>query len=205
MNGKETNEKQDTEIVEEYNYIPQKDNLNIFKIIKIIWKIIEKILIIAIIFVSAIIITQRVSDNDKAFLGYRIFRVQTGSMVPKYQVGDVILVKEQEIDKIVKGDDVTYWGTSGVMKGKLVTHQVIDIEVIEGQKVFHTKGIANTAKDPLVHPEQINGVVQGKIHSLTLICTLLMNKYIFYFGAVLPLTIFIFFSFVKANLKRFDQ
>ena len=64
-------------------------------------------------------------------------------MIPVYNIGDVILVKETEIDKIQKGDDVTYNGTAGSMKGKLVTHQVIDIEEREGKKVFHTKGLRN--------------------------------------------------------------
>ena len=126
-------------------------------------------------------------------------------MIPKYQIGDVILVKEKDVDKIAKGDDVTYTGTSGTMSGKLVTHQVIDIEVIDGKKVFHTKGIANNIEDPVIYGDQISGVVQGKLYILTALCSLLTNKYIFYFGGILPLTIIIFFSFVKANLKRFEQ
>ena len=67
---------------------------------------------IVIIFVYLIIVTQRISNNDKAFLGFRIFRVQTGSMIPVYNIGDVILVKEKGLDKISVGDDVTYWGIS---------------------------------------------------------------------------------------------
>lgn len=172
---------------------------------KIIWKVLWKILIIIILFITAIILTQNLTQNEKAFLGLRLFRVQTGSMIPKYQVGDVILVKEKDIDKIAVGDDVTYWGTTGVMKGKLVTHQVVEIEIIEGQKVFHTKGIANNTEDPLVYGEQINGVVKSKLYIMTLICSLLNNKYMFYFCGILPLTIYIFFSFTKGKLKKLQQ
>lgn len=172
---------------------------------KIIWKVLGNILSIVILFITAIILAQNLTQNEKAFLGLRLFRVQTGSMIPKYQVGDVILVKEKDIDKIVVGEDVTYWGTSGVMKGKLVTHQVVNIETIDGQRVFHTKGIANNTEDPLVYGEQINGVVKGKLYTLTLICTLLNNKYIFYFLGILPLTLYVFFSFTKGKLKRFEQ
>ena len=179
--------------------------VNISKVIKITWKVIEKIIMIAILFISLVIITQRLSNNEKAFLGYRLFRVQTGSMIPKYQIGDVILVKEKEIDDIKIGDDVTYDGTSGLMKGKLVTHQVINIEELEGKKVFHTKGIANKLEDPIIYGNQINGVVQGKSYILTTIVSLLSNKYIFYFGAILPITIIIFFSVIKANVKRYEQ
>lgn len=171
---------------------------------KIIWKVLKTILMVLILFITAIILTQNLTQNEKAFLGIRIFRVQTGSMIPKYQVGDVILVKEKDIDKISIGEDVTYWGTSGVMKGKLVTHQVVGIETVDGKKVFHTKGIANNTEDPLVYGEQINGVVKGKLYTITLICSLLNNKYIFYFCGILPLTLYIFFSFTKEKLKKIE-
>lgn len=180
-------------------------NSNKSKGIKIVWKFIEKFFMLLIIFVSIIILTQRLTNNEKGFLGLRIFRVQTGSMVPKYQIGDVILVKEKDINKIDIGDDVTYWGTTGTMKGKLVTHQVINIEEIDGQKVFHTKGIANNTEDPLVYGNQINGVVQGKLYVMTLITIALSNKYIFYFCGILPLTLFIFCAFIRSNNKKFEQ
>ena len=151
------------------------------KIVKNIWKILEKIIIAIIILLSIIIVTQRVSNNKNAFLGFRLFRVETGSMLPKYQIGDVILVKETNIDKIKIGDDVTYNGNAGVMKGKIVTHQVIEISEKDGQKIFKTKGIANNAADPLIYGSQINGVVQCELGILTLICDLLADKHIFYF------------------------
>lgn len=175
-------------------------------IIKIIWQIIVKIVTIAIIFVSIIIIVQKVTNNKMAFLGFRIFRVQTGSMIPKYQIGDVILVKYKNPEKIKIGDDITYQGISGTVNGILVTHRVIDIQEVNGIKEFHTQGIANNLEDPIVYEEQINGVVQCKLHVLTWICMLLNNKYIFYFGAVLPLTIYIFFKVLKGNYeKRFER
>ena len=182
---------------------PKKSNVS--KCIKIVWKLIEKFLMLLIIFISIIILTQRLTNNEKSFLGLRIFRVQTGSMVPKYQIGDVILVKEKDINKINVGEDVTYWGTTGTMKGKLVTHQVINIEEIDGQKVFHTQGIANNTEDPIVYGNQINGVVQGKLYVMTLITIALSNKYIFYFCGILPLTLFIFCAFIRSNNRKFQQ
>lgn len=190
-------------IESEQSTIPKKTN--ILPTIKVVWKVIEKILMVAIVFICAVIITQYISKNDKSFLGFRIFRVQTGSMIPKYQVGDVIIIKEKNIDKIKVGDDVTYWGTEGTMKDKLVTHQVIQIEEVDGEKVFHTKGIANNLEDPVISGDQINGVVLGKMLSLTAITLALSNKYIFYFCGIIPLTIFVFLAFVKSNVKKFEE
>lgn len=177
----------------------EKKKLNISKIFKVLWNILSKIITILILFVSIIIVVQKVTNNKESFLGYRIFRVQTGSMIPKYNIGDVILVKEKDIDKIKVGDDVTYKGESGSVKGLLVTHRVIDIEEVEGKKAFHTKGIANNLEDPIVYGNQINGVVQTKLYILSLICLLLNNKYVFYFCGVLPLTIYVGFRIFKGR------
>lgn len=177
----------------------EKKKLDISKIFKVLWNIFSKIITILILFVSIIIVVQKVTNNKESFLGYRIFRVQTGSMIPKYNIGDVILVKEKDIDKIKVGDDVTYKGESGSVKGLLVTHRVIDIEEVEGKKAFHTKGIANNLEDPIVYENQINGVVQTKLYILSLICLLLNNKYVFYFCGVLPLTIYVGFRIFKGR------
>lgn len=173
------------------------------KILSIAWNIIVKLVTIAILLISIIIITQKVTNNEKSFLGYRIFRVQTGSMIPKYQIGDVILVKEKDPDKIKVGDDVTYQGVEGSLKGILITHRVIDIEMVDGVRTFHIQGIANNQEDPVVYGEQINGVVQFRMPILTLICKMLNNKYIFYFCGVLPLTIYVFFKAIKGTKESY--
>ena len=182
--------------------VPTKKNKTVRKTFKILWDIIVKLVTLLIVLISLIIIVQKVTNNKESFFGYRIFRVQTGSMIPKYQIGDVILVKKQDVDKIKVGDDVTYLGESSSVKGILITHRVIDIQEVDGKKEFHTQGIANNLEDPVVHGNQINGVVQFKMPILTLLCKLLNNKYIFYFGAVLPLTLYIFFRVLKANYDK---
>lgn len=182
--------------------VPTKKNKTMRKTFKILWDIIVKLLTLLIVLISLIIIVQKVTNNKESFFGYRIFRVQTGSMIPKYQIGDVILVKKQDVDKIKVGDDVTYLGESSSVKGILITHRVIDIQEVDGKKEFHTQGIANNLEDPVVYGNQINGVVQFKMPILTLLCKLLNNKYIFYFGAVLPLTLYIFFRVLKANYDK---
>ena len=149
---------------------------------------------------------QKVTNNAESFLGFRIFRVQTGSMIPKYQIGDVILVKETEPENIEIGDDITYQGETGAVSGILVTHRVIDIEEVDGKRVFHTQGIANYAEDPVVNEDQINGVVQSKMYILSWICTIFNNKYIFYFCGILPLTIYVAFKiFGGKKVKKAER
>lgn len=195
-----TNEKEDG------NYVPgPKFPKRGTGVLKKIWNIFMKIVTIAIALISIIIVVQKVTNNKQSFLGYRIFRVQTGSMIPKYQVGDVILVKERDINKIKIGDDVTYLGKEGATKGILITHRVKEIEEINGQLAFHTQGIANNLEDPIVYGDQINGVVQFRMFFLTLICKMLNNKYIFYFCGILPLTIYVFFRVFKNSHDKYEK
>lgn len=175
------------------------------EIFKIIWEIFMKLVTLLIIFICLIIVVQKVTNNKESFLGFRLFRVQTGSMIPKYNIGDVILVKEKDIDKIEIDDDITYQGLEGSAKGILVTHRVIDIEIIDGKKAFHTKGIANNLEDPVVYGEQINGVVQNKMYILSWICQMLNNKYVFYFCGILPLTVYVFFRAFKNGHDKYEK
>lgn len=174
----------------------KKSKKNVFRII---WSVISKIITLIIILICIVIVVQKVTNNKESFFGYRIFRVQTGSMIPKYNIGDVILVKEKDTDKIKVGDDVTYLGEASSVRGLLITHRVIDIEEVDGQTVFHTKGIANNLEDPVVYGNQINGVVQTKLYILSLICILLNNKYVFYFCGILPLSIYVGFRIFKGR------
>ena len=166
-------------------------------VFKIIWNIISRLLTVLIIIICLIIGVQKVTNNKESFFGYRIFRVQTGSMIPKYQIG--ILVKEKDANNIKVGDDVTYLGEAASVKGLLITHRVIDIEEKDGKRIFHTKGIANNLEDPAITGNQINGVVQTKLYVLTFICNLLVNKYIFYFCGIVPLSIYAGFRIFKGR------
>ena len=78
------------------------------KVIKAIWSIIKFLISVIIIGIIAIILVQRFSNNNISVAGYRIFTVVTESMVPKYLVGDVLLVKQTDAKKIKIEDDVAY-------------------------------------------------------------------------------------------------
>lgn len=199
MGNKAKEEKIESEQTESVNR-----KIKPLNVLKTVWKMIWNIILTILVFLVIIIVVQYVSKNEHSFLGFRIFLVETGSMVPKYNVGDVILIKEKDTDKIEVGDDVTYKGAAGTMKGKIVTHQVVNIEMVDGKKVFHTKGIANNIEDPVISGGQIQGVVLGEIQIFALIIalfrTILTNHYLF-FGITIVISIYIFFRFVR-NINR---
>ena len=56
----------------------------------------NSIITIVLILLAIVILTQKFSNNEKSFFGLRIFMVRTGSMIPKYNIGDVIIAKEKD-------------------------------------------------------------------------------------------------------------
>ena len=121
-------------------------------------------------------------------------------------INDVILVKEMDTNNIQIGDDVTYKAETGQMKGMIVTHQVIEKGEKDGRQYFYTKGIANDTKDPIIYGDQIIGVVQKKIYTLSfiinLISILFSNIYSLYFCVVIPITIYLFFKVAHSTDRR---
>ena len=175
------------------------------KTVKFVISVIKFILTTLIIIIIGVILIQRFSNNNMSLGGYRIFTVVTESMVPKYKVGDVILVKEEEKSNIQIGDDVTYMGKVGSYADKIVTHQVIGIEIgNDGLLKFHTKGIANEDEDPLVSEEQIYGVVQAKLQIVTFLNGIINNMYGMYFLIIIPLAIIMFTEFKSFKEEKID-
>ncbi len=180
----------------------------ITKILKSIISLIKFVITLVIIAIVAIILVQRFSNNKMTVAGYRMFTVVTESMVPKYLVGDVLLVKEKDVSQIEVGEDVTYLGKIGSYADKIVTHQVIKIEKKEdGTLDFHTKGIANPSEDPIVNESQIYGVVLAKMQLITKLNGIINNMYGMYFLIIIPLAIIIFSEFksFKEDKKSYDE
>ena len=162
------------------------------KALKIIGNILYYLLVIFIVLILLVVILQRVTKNNASIGGIRIFNIVTESMVPEYKVGDILISKSTSLDKIKVGDDIVYLGNKDTFTGKVVTHRVIDIEKNEdGTYLFHTKGIANTAEDPVVSGSQIYGVIIYKTVILSFISKIINNLYGFYFLIFTPLTILI--------------
>ena len=88
------------------------------------------------------------------FLAYqshiKLYQIQSGSMLPKLQIGEIIILLEQENYKI--DDIITY----RVENSYFITHRIVQI-TDEG---YITKGDANNAEDEtVVKQEQIQGKV----------------------------------------------
>lgn len=88
------------------------------------------------------------------FLGYqsniKLYQIQSGSMLPELQIGEIIILLEQENYKIK--DIITY----KVENSYFITHRIVQIT----EEGYITKGDANNTEDEtVVKQEQIQGKV----------------------------------------------
>lgn len=181
-----------------------EEKVNIFEKIM---SLIKTICVIILLFIIAILAIQRFSNNERAIAGIRIFNVATESMVPKYEVGDILLVKEVDPNTLKIGDDITYLGEKGSLKNRVITHQIIEIEEVEGEKIYHTKGIANDVEDPTITVDRIYGKVIYKAILISMLTKLMNNMVALYFVIFIPVGLLIF-SQIKghmANKKEDDD
>ena len=178
-----------------------KDN----NVLKIIGNIIYVIIFIFILLILAVAVLQRTTNNEVTLGGYRIFVVATGSMIPKYEVGDVLVSKEIPPEDIKVGDDIVYTGKEGSFKDKVVTHQVIFIEKENENYRIITKGIANTAQDPEINQDQVMGKVIYKLGLLSLFQRAVSNNYVFYFVVFVPIVLITYRQIRNATLSEEDE
>lgn len=167
-------------------------------VLKLINNIVYVILFLIVASVLFVVILQRASNNAIALGGVRVFNIISESMIPKYNIGDVLVVKSIEPQNIKVGDDIAYIGQESTFNQKIVTHQVIKIDYENGEYIFHTKGIANILEDPLVHQNQVFGKVVYKIWILSFISNkILSNVYVVFFGIFVPIVVLIFWTILK--------
>lgn len=151
---------------------------------KILNVIITVILILLIVLVVFLFI-MRATGSTPSIFGFSVFRVQTDSMTPTLQVGDVILTKSVPAEEIHLGDIITYECRSGDLEGQTITHRVaMEPEERDGVYYYRTKGDKEgAALDEEITYEQVKGRFE---------CTMpLIDKLYSFFLSPLGLIVFI--------------
>lgn len=170
------------------------------KVFKIVGKIVYTLLVISVIILLIFAIVQKISNNRGSIAGIKIFTVITGSMIPVYEIGDILIVKEVEPEEIKLKDDIVYVGEKGSFRGKTVTHRVVEInKKQDGNYKIVTQGVANIGQDPEIDQTQVLGKVIGKVPIISFILKLITNIYVLMF---IPVVILIYKNIKKIiNMK----
>lgn len=157
--------------------------------------IIETIILIITCLACIFVLLQKFVFKENGVFGYRVYAIVTSSMEPTLKVGDVILVKKVNPNKIKIGDIVTYNGMESDFAGKIITHQVKDISKEKDERknkerlIFYTKGTTNNMVDPAVYEEQLCGKVIYKFKILSFISRIIRSKFGYILLVFIPLVI----------------
>lgn len=156
------------------------------------------IIFILVIMLLMIVLVQRFSNNTVSIGGIKIYNIISGSMEPKYEIGDIILAQEvKEATTLKVGDDIVYTGEKDDFAGKTVTHEIIKIEQKDGTYLITTKGLANDIEDPTITANQVQAKVTHKFVLLSLLSKVINNLYSMYFVIFIPIALVIFFNIIK--------
>ena len=182
------------------------NNIRNNKVLKNIIRVVKAIIVVFILVVVTIILVQRFSNNNLSVGGYRIYTIISESMLPRYELSDMLLAKEVTIDEIKVGDDIVYEGEKGGFKDKTVVHEIISKKKTNGKWVIITKGLANDIEDPAIGEDQIIGKIIYKSVMLSFISRIINSLYGFYFIIFLPVAILIFIEIIRTiNEKKQEK
>ena len=83
-----------------------------------------------------------------AVLGLQRYIIVSESMTGTYDKGSIVYGEKVPVSDLRVGDAITYEPPPGVTPTKLVTHRIVSIRHVRGQRVFRTKGDAVAQPDP---------------------------------------------------------
>lgn len=171
---------------------------------KIANAVINWLLVIAIVIAAVCTYISFVNSSGNgvpSILGIRVFSVQTKSMYPTLDAGDLILSKGvADKSTLQVGDIITYWT---VIDGERVlnTHRINNIFDGGGYRIFETRGDNNTTADPLtVHESEVVGRFAVRIPSVGKAFDYLQTSTGFLIVIVIP--VFIFFLYYLVQFFR---
>ena len=164
--------------------------------------VVNVILVAAIILAAVCTYVSFVSTSGNgvpSVLGARIFSIQTESMYPTLEPGDLIFDKGiKDTSALEKGDIITYWT---VINGERVlnTHRIVEIYDGGGHLIFETQGDNNTESDPLtVHESEVVGQYTGtRVKGLGKVFDYLQTSTGFLLVVVIPVAIFFLYHLVQ--------
>lgn len=138
----------------------------------------------------------KAGNGVPSLFGIRPFSVQTDSMKPFFEQGDLIIDKAVDPATLKVGDVITFWT---VINGYRVlnTHRIVNITDYGNYLYFDTKGDANPIADTTgVHQSEIVGKYITHIPKLGKFIDFLQTSKGFFICIVVPVAIFFIYQLI---------
>jgi len=169
---------------------------------KIINIVVNVILVLAILFGVFCAYTAFEAKNDgvPTILGMRFFSIQSDSMSPTFNEGDLIVdTKVRKIEKLEVGDVITFWTVINGERTKN-THRIVKIDDYGTYLSFTTRGDNPeiTNNDRLtVHQNEVVGKYAFRLPGLGTFIDFLQTPKGFLLAIVLPVAIFFVWQLIQ--------
>ena len=136
---------------------------------KATWKLIGNIafwVVLAFVFFYAVFaLFTKQDENTSSFLGIATLSVQSDSMSPTFEKGDLIFVDTNfEYSELIVGDVITYKTSVTVDEETYLiynSHRITDVNLVDGVYFYTTDGDNPLAVEELVFQSDIYGVWKG--------------------------------------------
>ncbi|MBR2590193.1 MAG: signal peptidase I [Clostridia bacterium] len=195
------------------------------EVLKKILNIVIDIFIVLVVIISAIIAIVSITARDSGvanLFGYVPFSVQSNSMSPVFETGDLIVGKQVEPDQEYHvGDIITFWTSIKDANDNdvsvLNTHRIVKItdRYNTGTIVYETKGDNNDIQDKdwviadaIVSVWSKEGADDGiKIEKLGSVLDYLRKPSGFFFAIVLPMIAFFIYELIRfiTNFMNYNK
>ncbi len=130
--------------------------------------------------------------NPGFYLPFELYLVQSGSMEPAINAGDIVVVKPKS--NYHQRQVITFYDQDG----RVVTHRILAVKDQAGQAVFLTKGDANEAPDSYLVPrEKVIGQLILVLPRMGFLVSFAKTRYGALLLVVVPAVIIIYDEFRK--------
>lgn len=109
------------------------------------------VLLLFLVVMVFFVVKGKMEGGAPSIAGYKLYIVLSGSMVPVFDTGSVIGVKDVEPKQVAAGDIITFKDPKD--PNRIVTHRVVEVINDNGQLGFVTRGDANEDIDSVPVPE----------------------------------------------------
>jgi len=107
--------------------------------------------IITTFMISILLVEVFLPKQSINILGFKVYTVVSGSMVPIYEIGDVIIVKKVDTSSLEKGDIIVFFqDLNGDGKDEVVTHFLETVTSNNEERLYETKPNISDELDPWI-------------------------------------------------------
>lgn len=181
------------------------------EVVKKVATVLASVILWAVILLAALFtfttLATRDVNNVSNLLGYTPLSVQTESMSPTFEAGDLIIIKKVDPSTLREGDIITFH-TIIMNQYALNTHRINEIRDDNGYRTYVTKGDNNQVSDThIIADGDIVGRYVTRIAGFGRVMDFLSSSAGFLIVIVLPMLIFFIYQvyhliMVSIQLKK---